>query len=100
MSRFGSLQAIEDVARRGQQPLARGREHEPLADAQEQRRAQARLDVAQLVAERRLREMQPIAGAREAADVGHGGDELQVPDLEIHRMMVVHRSDDDKEFPS
>jgi len=81
---LGALEALEDVASRRQEPFARGREHEALADAQKQRRPEPRFDVAQLVAERRLREMQPIARAREAADVGDRGDELQVADLEIH----------------
>jgi hypothetical protein len=52
------------------------------------------------MAQRRLRQVQPIAGAREAPHIGHGGHQLEVPDFEIHRMMVVHRLDDDKEFPS
>ena len=81
---LGALEPLEDVARGRQQPLARRGEHQALADPQEQRRAEPRLDVAQLMAERRLREMQPIAGARQAADVGDGGHQLQVTDLEIH----------------
>ena len=56
---FGLRQTLEDVFRRRQQPLARRRQHQPLADAEEQRRAEARFDVAQLVAERRLRQVQP-----------------------------------------
>ena len=87
--------------RRREQPLAGRRQHQPLADAQEQRRAEPRLDVAQLVAERRLGEVQPIAGAGQAADVGDRGDQLQVADFEIHvSMRVLHHHDDDKEFPS
>jgi hypothetical protein len=31
-----------------------------------------------------LRQVQAIAGARQAADVGDRGDQLQVADLEIH----------------
>ena len=66
----------EAFARRGQ--------HQPLPDAQEQGRAEAGFDVAQLVAERRLGQVQLIAGAGQAADFGHGGDEPQVADLQIH----------------
>jgi hypothetical protein len=52
------------------------------------------------MAERRLRQVQAIAGAGEAAGVGDRGDQLQVPDLEIHVMRLLHHDDDDKEFPS
>jgi len=47
-------------------------------DPEKKRRAQARLDVAELVAQRRLRQVQPVAGARQAADVGDGGHQLGV----------------------
>jgi hypothetical protein len=52
------------------------------------------------MAQRRLRQVQPIPGPRQAPHVGDGGHQLQVADFQIHRMMVVHRLDDDKEFPS
>ena len=81
---LGLLQPGEDVARRHQKPLSRRRQHEPLADAQKQRRLEPRLDVAQLMTERRLREVQPIPGAREAARVGDGRNQTEVPDFEIH----------------
>ena len=84
MSSSACCQPLEDVLRRRQQPLARRRQHQALADAQEERGAEPRLDVAQLVAERRLRQVQPVAGAGQAAHVGDRGDELQVPDFEIH----------------
>ena len=81
---LGLAQAFEDVGRGRQQALAGGGQHQPLADAQEQRGAEARLDAAQLMAERRLREMELIAGARQAADLRDGGDQLQVANLKIH----------------
>ena len=81
---LGLRQALEDVLRGHQQPLAGGREHQTLADAQEERRAQPRFDAAELVAERRLGQVQPVAGARQAAHVRDGGDQLQMPDFEIH----------------
>ena len=81
---LGLREPLEDVLRRRQQPLAGRRQHQPLADAQEQRGAEPRLDAAQLVAERGLRQVQPVAGARQAAHVGDRGDQLQVPDFEIH----------------
>ena len=44
----------------------------------------ARLDVAQLMAERRLRQAQPFGCRRHAAGVGDPGNETQMADLEIH----------------
>ena len=84
MSCSARSQPLEHVGRRREQPLAGRRQHQALADAQEQRGAEARLDVAQLVAERRLGQVQLIAGAGQAADVGDGGDEPEVANLEIH----------------
>jgi hypothetical protein len=52
------------------------------------------------MAERRLREVQPISGAGKASDVGDRRHQLQVTDLEIHIMRLLHRYDDDKEFRS
>ena len=42
--------------------------------------------------------MQPIAGARQTADVGDGRHELQVSHFQIHVMNISHRIDEDKEF--
>ena len=81
---LGLRQALEDVLRGRQQPLAGRRQHEALADPQEQRRAEARLDAAQLMAERGLRQVQPVAGAREAPGLGDRGHQLQMADFEIH----------------
>ena len=79
---FGAGQIVEHAARRRQHALAgRGQRHPP-AEPQEQRRGQPRLDVAQLVRERRLRQVQPLGGAGDAAGVGDLGDEGEVADLE------------------
>ena len=61
-----------------------GVEHQTLADPQEERGAEARLDAAQLMAECGLRQVQPVARARETPDVGDCGHQLQMADLEIH----------------
>ena len=51
-----------------------------------------RFDVAELVAERRLREVQPIARAREAAEFGDSRYEAQVADFEIHQHETISSS--------
>ena len=81
---FGLPQPLQDVARRFEQTLAGRRQHQTLADPQKERGAEALFDVAELMAERRLREVKAIAGPGEAADVGDRGDQLQMADFEIH----------------
>ena len=49
-----------------QQPPRLG-EHQPALESQEERHAERGLDLAQLVAERRLAQMKPVRGAGEAA---------------------------------
>jgi hypothetical protein len=66
------------------EPFAGRRQHQAFADAEEEGGAEPRLDVAQLMAEGRLREVQPIAGARQAADVGDRRDQPQVANLDLH----------------
>ncbi len=82
---LGPIQPIEDIARGGQQPLAGGSQHQPLADAQKERRAQPRFDVAELVAERGLCEVEPIARTGEAAEFRDRRYQAKVADFEIHR---------------
>ena len=80
----GAVERGENRSRRLQQLLARGRcGHLPLA-ADEQRLADAVFEIAQLMAERRLRQVQHIAGARQRAVLGDGGHELEMPDFQIH----------------
>ena len=81
---LGLAEALEHILRRRQETLARGRQDEPLADPQEERGAEARFDVTQLVAERRLGEVELIPGAGQAADVRDRGHQLEVADFEIH----------------
>jgi hypothetical protein len=79
---FHPAQLLEHAARRAQQALARGREHEPPADPLEQLDAQALLGVAELVAERRLRQVQAQPRARHAAFLGDRLHQQQVSDLQ------------------
>jgi hypothetical protein len=81
---FGLPQPVQNVARRFEQALAGRGQHQTFADPQKERGAEALLDVAELMAERRLREVKAIAGPGKAPDVGDRGDQLQVSDLEIH----------------
>ena len=97
---LGLRQPLEDVLRGHQQPLAGGREHEPLADAQEERGAQPRFDAAQLVAERGLRQVQPVAGAREAPHSATAATSCRWRTSRSIHMRLLHHHDDDKEFPS
>ena len=69
---------------RREQALARRRQRQPLADPKEQRGAEPRFDVAQLMAERGLREVQREAGTRQRARLGDRANQLQVPDFELH----------------
>ena len=104
---LGPIQPIEDIARRRQQPLAGGSQDQPLADAQEERRAQPRFDVAELVAERGLCEVEPIARAREATEFRDGRYQAEMADFEIHRhenifiiMMMTKNFTHDRRRPS
>src|SRR6185312_15049349 len=49
-----------------------------------------RLDVAQLVAESRLRQVQSRRRLRHAASFGDARDQAQVTDFEIHSMRIAH----------
>ena len=62
----------------------RGQHHACRPSRDEERRLEPRLDVAQLVAERRLGEEEPLGGPGHAAGVGDLGDQPQVADLEVH----------------
>ena len=87
-SRRTSSSARSDVAEhpaRGfEHAAARGGQHHPAPEPHEERRVDPRFDVAQLVAEGGLREVQPRGRAGHAAGVGDPGDQLQMADLEVH----------------
>jgi hypothetical protein len=50
----------------------------------EERRAQPGFDVAKLVADGRLCEVQALCGTRHAAEGGHLADQAQVTNFELH----------------
>jgi len=79
-----AIQGAQHLVGRAQQALARAGQDHPLARAQEQRRAQARLEVPQLVAERRLREVQRAARPGQPAERRDGAHEPQMTDFEPH----------------
>ena len=82
--RSSSVRPISSSTRlRGaEHALAGGRQHHALAEAEKQLHGQPRLDVAQLVRERRLRQMQPLRRARDAAGRGDLVDEREMTDFE------------------
>ena len=85
---FGALDLAEHAPRRLEHATAGGGEHHPAPEPHEQRRAQPRLNVAQLMAQRRLRQVQPRRRRGHAAGIGDPGDEPQVANLQIHRRIV------------
>src|SRR5262245_16533153 len=81
---LGAFERVENFVGRTQEPLTRAREHHAFADAEKDLRAEMRLDIAQLMTERRLREVQLAPGARQSAERRHGAYEPEVPDFDIH----------------
>ena len=81
---LGPFEIAEHTPRAFEHAAAGGGEHHAPAEPHEQRRAEPPFDVAQLVAEGRLRQMQAGGRAGHGAGVGDPGDQLQMPDFEVH----------------
>jgi hypothetical protein len=65
--------------------VASGGQLDPSARAQEQRRAERVLELADLVAQRRLRDVQPRGGAAEVEFLGDGQEVAEQARLEVDR---------------
>ena len=73
----------EDLAAALEQHLAGGRELDAARGAVEQRLAELGLEAADLLRERRLRDVQPLGGAAEVPLLGDGDEVAQVPELHV-----------------
>src|SRR5687767_1982750 len=81
---FGALHFAEHAPRRFEDAAPRlGQYHAP-PESGEERRPEPPFDIAQLMTERGLREMQLPRRLRHAAGVGDPRHEPQMPDLEVH----------------
>ncbi len=90
---FGSAEFVEHPARTRDQALSGGRQHHLSSQPQKQRRPQLFFRIAQLVAQRGLREVQAFSGFGHAAFFGHGHQQLEVSDFQFRthiHMSVVH----------
>ena len=67
-----------------EQPVARLGGDEPAGPSREQRNANALLERAETVAQRRLRDVERRRGARDGSLVGNGDEHAKLPGLEIH----------------
>ncbi len=79
---LGAVELVEDGARGAQEAFPGGGQYHALADAVEEARPQVPFDVAELVTERGLGEVQPPARLRDAALLGDRLHQLQVAHLE------------------
>ena len=86
------LDGREDLVGGSQDALAGRCQHHPLADAEEEGRTQARLDVAELVTESRLGEVKYGARPRQAAGRADFAHELQVTNLQVHASIMNSRA--------
>ena len=84
---FSGAELREDRARGREEPVAGRRRNHLASEPMEQAGAQPVLDVEELMAEGRLREVQHGTRARKTAAFGDRGDESKVAELEIHRVL-------------
>ena len=70
-----------------------------LAFPQAAQKDQAAPDLAELMAQRRLRKVQALTRFRHRAGLRHGGQELQMAylKLDFHPMSVIHQCDENKQ---
>ena len=90
----GVLGTRQQVTRLRQEHLARGRERGAPAVAVKQRHAELGLELADLLADARLREMQAVGRAAEVKLLGDGDERAQLPQFHV-RMIggASHRSE-------
>ena len=82
--RFGSVDLFQDTPRRRQHALAGARRHHPFSQPEEQRRPEPLFDAAQLMADRRLCQVQQVGRLRHAAGAGDRRHHAQMPDVDVH----------------
>ena len=84
---------------RRQEALPRRCRLHPLAETQEERRPEPPFDLAELMAHRRLRHVEPVGGARRATGLAEFRDQPEMPDLQIESTMrFIHDFDDKNEL--
>ena len=69
-----------------------------LPTREEERRLEPRLDVAKLVAERGLGQVEARGRLRHAAGFCDAGDELKMPDIEVHGSLLERPFHEDSSF--
>ena len=79
-----------DAVRRLEHPASRLGEDHAASEAGEERGPEPSFDIAELMAQGGLGEMQLARRLRHAAGAGDPGDEPQVPDLELHAGILAH----------
>ena len=79
--RHGVLQILEDAVTQLEQRFAGRRDADAAADAVEDRLAELLLEQEDLAADRRLRDVQLLAGGRERSGVGDRADDLELPQI-------------------
>jgi hypothetical protein len=84
----GSLQRSERGRRLVEQRSAGGRQLDPSARADEQRRAERLLQLADLAAERRLRDVEACSGAPEVELVGDGQEVAKQARIDVDRQRL------------
>src|SRR5262249_39353910 len=81
---FGSTKDAQRPLRGTEQAIAGQRRHEPSTDAMKERRSQSALELDELMAERRLRQIEMLAGVRQRPVRGNRLDELEMLHFENH----------------
>ena len=84
----GALDIGQDPPREREQRLAGRSERDVAARPTEQSRAELALERADLLAQRRLRDVDRLGGAREVTRVGHGREVLELPELHFDSLWL------------
>ena len=82
------IHLLEDRFRARMQSFTRGGQLDPAAGAQQQLRLQERLEILNLLAQRRLRDAKPERGTRETEFLRDGHEIPQVTELDAHSYLV------------
>ena len=88
---FRCFQCFKNGLRGFEQLLSCRRQDHLLVDAKKQPHAEPAFDIAQLMAERRLRQMKNVSGFGQALTLSDRRDKSQVTNLEIHHISCLHK---------